>query len=282
MRLLLVFSLAFCIYAVPPRAAAVDGVTEFNPLCATSGCFAGDSPGFPVTITESGSYRLTGNLDVSALSTPENRTAIEISEDFVTLDLNGFTIQGPVTCSGTPVTSCTPGSGTGVGVSASGTGREVLIKNGHIRGMGLAGVSCTQGCRVQDIVASENRLIGITNANEDGYFANNIARRNGDYGFFVAGQIQGNIATGNGGIGIFVNPHSRVVGNQVIENGGNGVRCFTCVLLDNIIDLNTGFGVDFGGRPIYGRNLINDNSAGELSGSAFAVDANRCGSVACP
>ena len=44
-------------------ALAVDGVLEINQACAEStGCFAGDSPGFPVTIQDPGSYRLTGAL----------------------------------------------------------------------------------------------------------------------------------------------------------------------------------------------------------------------------
>ena len=42
---------------------AVDGVREINAVCAVNtGCFGGDTAGYPVTITTAGSYRLTGNL----------------------------------------------------------------------------------------------------------------------------------------------------------------------------------------------------------------------------
>jgi len=49
----------------------------------------GDAAGFPVTISEVGSYRLTGNLSIGSTD------AIEITADNVTLDLNGFLIIGP-------------------------------------------------------------------------------------------------------------------------------------------------------------------------------------------
>ena len=53
----------FLLFALATPALAVDGVLEINQTCAVqTGCFAGDSPGFPVTITQPGSYRLTSNL----------------------------------------------------------------------------------------------------------------------------------------------------------------------------------------------------------------------------
>jgi hypothetical protein len=43
---------------------AGDGKLEINQSCIAVGCFPGDTAGFPVTITSSGSYLLTGNLEV--------------------------------------------------------------------------------------------------------------------------------------------------------------------------------------------------------------------------
>src|SRR5215472_5508177 len=58
--------------------------------------------GFPFTITQPGSYILTGNIVVSLGG------GIEIASDNVTIDLNGFTISGPVRCTGKGATlSCT-------------------------------------------------------------------------------------------------------------------------------------------------------------------------------
>ena len=81
-------------------AAAADGVIEINQAGAMQGgVTAGDTAaGFPVTISEFGSYRLTGNLTVADAGT----TAIEVTSGDVTIDLNGFIISGMTTCSGTP------------------------------------------------------------------------------------------------------------------------------------------------------------------------------------
>lgn len=51
---------------------------------------AGDAPGFPVTISESDSYRLGSNMTLLDGDT----TGIEITAGTVTLDLNGFSIVG--------------------------------------------------------------------------------------------------------------------------------------------------------------------------------------------
>jgi hypothetical protein len=57
-------SLLLLLFAAP--ALASDGVLEINQTCAVeTGCLAGDSPGFPVTISTAGSYRLTGSLNVT-------------------------------------------------------------------------------------------------------------------------------------------------------------------------------------------------------------------------
>ena len=87
---------------------ASDGVLEINQACAQSGCFGGDTGGWPVTIIREGSYRLTDNLTVP----DENTSAIEVGANDVSIDLNGFSINGPVTCSGS-TSVCSHASGTG-------------------------------------------------------------------------------------------------------------------------------------------------------------------------
>ena len=110
MRLLLT-SLAVLLLAAP--ALATDGVLEINQTCAVpTGCFPGDTPGFPVTITSTssvagaGSFRLTSNLTTTDL----NVDGIFISSSRITLDFNGFSLRPP---SGS--------SGTGNGVSGAAT-----------------------------------------------------------------------------------------------------------------------------------------------------------------
>ncbi len=76
-------------------AHATDGVVEINQTCAVNtGCLPGDAAGFPVTIGESGSYRLTGDLVVPTAGT----TAIDVTTSDVTIDFNGFGVFGPTVC----------------------------------------------------------------------------------------------------------------------------------------------------------------------------------------
>src|SRR5690348_7192989 len=93
----------FCaILALPYAASAADGVILIDQAAALAGSVTpGDAPGFPVTLSQPGSYRLSGNLTVPDADT----TAIQITADSVTLDLNGFTIAGPGGCTIRP-TAC--------------------------------------------------------------------------------------------------------------------------------------------------------------------------------
>src|SRR4030088_445528 len=98
--------------AISNSLYAVDGVILIDQNRALAGNVTpGDAPGFPVTISLPGSYRLSGNLTVP----DANTTAIDVTTDNVTIDLNGFSIIGPTVCSGEPVTACNPFGG-GIGV----------------------------------------------------------------------------------------------------------------------------------------------------------------------
>ncbi|MBZ0088768.1 MAG: hypothetical protein K8H90_00155, partial [Thermoanaerobaculia bacterium] len=102
----LAFATAALFVAGIQPAFAVDGVGEINQTCAlATGCFAGDTPGFPVAIRSGGSYRLTGDLDLRVVPNAHEATAIDIQTSeaggaTVTLDLNGFALIGPVVCDG--------------------------------------------------------------------------------------------------------------------------------------------------------------------------------------
>ena len=56
-----------------------------------------DAPGYPVTISRPGHYRLSGDLVV-----PAHADGILITAPDVTLDLNGHTVRGPVRCAHSP------------------------------------------------------------------------------------------------------------------------------------------------------------------------------------
>src|SRR3954468_7937478 len=91
------FAIVTALVAITPTvASAVDGIILIDQNKAMTGNVTpGDAPGFPVSITQPGSYRLTTNLIVA----DPNTNGIEISANHVTIDLNGFAIIGPADCS---------------------------------------------------------------------------------------------------------------------------------------------------------------------------------------
>jgi hypothetical protein len=179
---------------------AVDGIVLIDQNRALAGGVTpGDTPGFPVTISLTGSYRLSGNLTVPN----ENTTAILITADNVTIDLNGFSIIGPTVCTGgPPVTSCSP-SGAGAGV-VGGNHFSITVVNGSVRGMGSMGINLgnTTGSHVEKVHADSNGATGI------------LVR---------FGIVSGNTAFGNGVNGIFADSGSTVVSNTAYANGNRGI-----------------------------------------------------------
>jgi len=127
-RLVMRWLLALLLLPLPIPALATGGVLEINQTCAVqTGCFGGDSPGFPVSINVAGSYALTGYLTVSE----PDANAIELLVNDITLDLNGDTVRGPAS------------GGAGNGLRALDR-YNITIRNGRIWGFGLAGISFQQ------------------------------------------------------------------------------------------------------------------------------------------
>ena len=166
--------LTLCLLA-PFSAHAVDGVIEINADCATFGCFSGDSAGFPVTITSPGSYRLTSDIVVGDFNT----TAIQVTSNSVTIDLNGFALRGPNQCSGSTLT-CN-GSGSGDGIDASSMD-DVVIRNGIIRGMGDDGIRVCGGARIESVTVADNGDIGIFAGCAGSRLTDLVVRENGGNG----------------------------------------------------------------------------------------------------
>lgn len=152
-RAIIIGSLALVIAANRPAAAAVDGVREINQACANgsaaTSCFAGDTPGLPVQITQPGSYRLTSDLVVPDLST----VGISVSTDDVTIDLNGFGVRGPNVC--TPA-SCN-GFGLGYGITKEtilDNRSRITVRNGRISGFGGVCIALGDEAHVEGVSVS--------------------------------------------------------------------------------------------------------------------------------
>jgi hypothetical protein len=196
-------------------ALATDGVLEINETCAIqTGCFAGDTAGFPVTITESGSYRLTGNLTPAGLSA--NSDMIQINASYVRLDLNGFEVVHLQSCNGDPPTSCNiSGGGTAIdGQSAQHVAvLNGVVRNGVANGIDLGFQITTLKRNVIDRnggqgftslfgrntlvenMVSQNALVGLELLSTDGYALNHFFNNSGN-AVGVAGQVTGGINLG--------------------------------------------------------------------------------------
>lgn len=270
-------------------ALASDGILEINQTCAlNTGCFAGDAAGFPVTIdgTAGRSYRLTSDLAVPN----ENTDGIVVSTDDIGIDLNNFTIRGPVTCSGSPLT-CTPASGFGSGVErVLLTNRSISVKNGSITGMGNYGVLLGEQAEVTNLRVRWNRIAGIGTSNGS-TVSGNTAYQNGGYGIQVssgstvsgntafwngsigisagvASTISGNTAYLNGSDGISPNSGSTVSGNTAYSNAGDGIQCtFGCIVKGNTARANNGFGINLSTDSAYSDNVVTGNTTGTVTGA---------------
>ena len=244
------FTALAALTALATPAAAVDGVVEINQSCALSGgCFPGDAAGFPVTISDSGSYRLTGDLDVSGQPNASNLDAIEFSVDHVRIDLNGFSIIGP----GTP--------GTGEGIDGFPSAENVTIVNGTVRGMGATGIKVDRRARIQGVTVEDNGENGI-NTDIFSIIIDCIANGNGSDGIKTTNSVvRGNVSDQNGGDGIDALGNSTVIGNRV--------------------SFNTGVGISLSGGSGYAHNSANSNTGGTISGGV-QLDGNVCNGVPCP
>lgn len=271
-RLLLVLACLFLI-ALPVRA--VDGVLEIHQACVAGGCFPGDDPGFPVEITEPGSYRLTGNLQVP----DEDTTGIEITVESVTIDLNGFTIRGITECG---TSSCSP-----VGDPATGEGVKgddfVTVRNGFVESMGAFGILLGQYSVVEDVTARSNALSGIRASR----VLNSVAVGNGASGVSTIGvqpsAVAGCIARLNHGAGIRTSWGS-VVNSSSYLNKGPGIYGNHALVTGNFVDNNDGFGLELIGESGYSNNtLTNNNGGGPQVDGGIEIGTNLCGTdTNCP
>lgn len=175
---------AFVAIALTATGSAFAQTTITQDKAMAGAVTAGDTAGFPISINQTGSYKLMSNLVV-----PWGINAIEVHATNVTIDLNGFAIIGPGSCTrddGTGVVSCTVQSGTYGISSPQGIQSNVLVRNGAVQGFAV-GVSVAAGS------AEQLRL------------------RHNQYGVIASGQVSHVTAQFNG--------------TGVLLNGGQADHC---------------------------------------------------------
>jgi parallel beta-helix repeat protein len=277
-----------------------------------------DPPGFPVRISQPGSYRLTSNLTVLSANT----TVINIITNNVTIDLNGFSIIGVTACSGTP-TTCRF-TGTGVGVNAPNR-TNITVINGVVRRMGSSGLFLGDNSHVEKVQAISNGFGGIRIGNNS-IVTGSLAVQNGGYGistnqfntvlgnvvnqnkfgiFCHSCTVKDNTVISNGSIGVN-SAESTVLGNTVSRNGSVGINCDGCTVKDNTVIRNgfhgissfnstvqsntafgnTGFGLDLNFQSGYSNNVLNQNNGGNDNAQVndgIEIGTNLCGGdTICP
>jgi hypothetical protein len=232
-----------------------------------------DTPGFPVTISVSGSYRLSGNLEVADAAT----TAVQITADNVTLDLNGFTISGPNVCTPNP-TRCTFSGGGGIGIMAVGapgvvSPANVRVMNGIVRGMGGHGIRMMgDGTLVQNVVSVSNGGPGIVVG--EGSVIDSVAKLN-ESGASIVGLIVRGCTAANNAFGIFVRPGGIASGNVAVSNGAAGITVTNGSATENTAFNNGTYGIDASCPGVLSGNTATGNASRNIRTSGACALANN-------
>jgi hypothetical protein len=274
-----ILSTALWLFLGAGELRASDGVVEINQVRALAGgVTTSDDPGFPVEIDSAGSYRLTSDLVLRDLPGAPDLGAIDVGAANVTIDLNGFSIIGPVECSGSPRV-CTS-TGTGIGVNM-GSGGAVL--NGTVRAMGDIGVRTGLGTLVRNVRALANGGAGIY-LGRYAAAVDSQASFNGGPGVEIGDdgvRIERCEIRGNGGYGVVAGggrDGALLRRNAIAANGNDGISIGNgapAAVLSNSLYGNAGRAITGGAATGYGSNVINGNLAGEVS-DGTAVAPNAC------
>ena len=250
--------------ALMTPAFAADGTALINQSTVNA------AGGFPYHITQTGSYRLSGNLVASSTS------AIVISAGNVTLDLNGFTITCAF-CIGAP------------GISSSGV--MTTIENGFISGFsGSSGIEFSAASARVDHVVEGACATGFSTTGPDLTITNSTATGNnvGIGGSAAIVTVVNSVVSNNGqdGIDIF---SGLVTGSTISGNGHSGSNTRGGIIAfggitnvtNNIIINNTIWGIASGGGSNnlgYGSNTFGGNSSTDVSaaGGLVSMHNNVC------
>lgn len=242
----ILFAVSAALLASPAAAQGEIVITQAKALAGN--VTPGDTAGYPVTLSLSGSYILGGNLTV-----PANQNGISINAHNVDLDLNGFAIIG---------------NGVAYNGILSGYG-ESRIHNGAINRFRSAGILLRNNVwMIEDMRITRNGGMGI-----DAFGSDLITVRtstiasNGTYGMLLDDNavVESNTVAKNTDVGVFISQGGRVEGNEVSDNGDQGIVINNGgIVTANSIRSNGSYGIDNGpsGVSITNNSLYLNNSAG--------------------
>ncbi len=271
---------------VGPVAPTFKTLTEVEPRIAinpTNTPGDNDSTASLFKITQPGSYYLTANITGAV-----GKHGIEITASGVTLDLNGFDLNG------------VPGSFSGVNVTVDNL-VNIAVVNGSVRAWGVGGIDLTSGrsCRVEGVLASRNTATGIragvgstiTNCSASFNTGGGIGTGDGSTITNCAAYLNGGdgISVGNGstitncsasqntGSGIRASSSSTVSNCSASQNARSGIVCASaCVIRDNTCSGNGNGGDGAGIHATSERNRIEGNNC---TGADRGIDVDIAGNI---
>jgi hypothetical protein len=229
-------------------AFAIDGQVLINQSTVMA------AGGFPYKITQSGSYKLSGNLVV-----PAGTDGIDILADNVTLDLNGFNIGSTYSCTYDNTSVPCTGSTSGTGVYSV-EHYNVSVTDGSITGFGSAGVDLYgSGEIIEGVRASQNGEGIVLDGGLVRHCTGNLNRRDG---IGAAAAV--------------------VQDNETDENGIWGIDVVDATVTGNEADGNVQYGLG-AARSVYGGNLFWANRLGDVQneGGAISQSNNSCSATLC-
>lgn len=262
-----------------------DKVAAVDPRTAIS---ASSTPGNATSvfrITTSGSYYLTSNFSGVA-----GKNGISIECDDVTLDLNGFTVQG--------VAGSLAGIITPTGIARA----NISVRNGTVKGWGQQGILLTGsttkvGSLVESVIASDNTGDGLalngraivractahhnggdgfhmTSGNSDAF--NCTALFNTGDGFDSAGGLITSCVSSNNSANGFRVTNVHITGCLADTNTVDGYAIFTqCRVDGNTATSNaTGYHTTSSGALI-----INNAASGNTTEYSLVTSSNTCGPI---
>jgi hypothetical protein len=249
---------------------ASDSVVLIDQASVAAGTVTPGAAGFPITLSQPGSYRLESNLVVPNA----NVSAIKITADNVTLDLNGYSIIGPGLCkdNGTTLPTCLP-AGTGIGVLAGSDTtlgpRSVRVLNGSVRGMGSHGIQLTgKDSFVKDVAADLNAGSGFV---VNGSVVESSAMGNGADG--IRSQVVRDSTTMQNHLhGIVLSFGGVAIGNAVSQNGFRGIFVRNGSAISNTVTLNSNIGI-LAECP---SSIVNNTVITDASFVSIVADGSGC------
>ncbi|PZQ12052.1 MAG: hypothetical protein DI564_13895 [Rhodanobacter denitrificans] len=233
---------------------------------------------WPFAITTPGSYRLTANMLAPAAS-----SAILITSNNVTLDLNGFTVSQ----SGL-VTLCNPDTTTGYGstcvaaggpVLISASGRNITIKNGTVYNGPGGGISLSVGIPIEamygtfeDLRVIGNRGAGISASGDGNRFIRVDASYNAGHGIISGtdAHLESVSASWNDGYGVSASAYN--ISSRVIARANGQTGLYASGIVDKVlVRENNGEGIVVAGVL---RNVFSDDNGFDDVGTGILLDSN--------